>query len=276
MYSLRLKCKAEEVDLLSTELWEAGTAGIRELEDGDGVVLIAGFETNDERADLLTRFARREARWTQEDSTNWVEVSQRAWPARSIGQRIFLAPPWCTDPTPDGRVRVIHNPGLACGTGEHPCTQLALAAIENAEIANKTVVDIGTGSGLLAIAALRLGASVAIGVDPDEAALHAARENFKLNGLPSRLAAGSSDCLRDECASVTVANISGTVLISMADELLRLSAGQLILTGFTRDELTAMEETFGRGEVTFSDEWCCLVVPRPANGPKRFPVSGLP
>lgn len=262
MYSLHLTCTTEEVDFLSGELWEAGTAGIRELEEENGIVLIAGFETNDPRADLMKRFADRGARWMQEDSTDWVAATERAWPARAIGERIFLAPPWCTDPTPLGRVRVIHNPGLACGTGEHPCTQLAIAALEAADVAGKTVADIGTGSGLLAIAALRLGASVAVGVDTDEAALSAAHENFELNDLPSCLAAGSADCLRDGCAAVTVANISGTVLLSIADELMRISTARarLILTGFTQYELSAIDQHIGNGTVTSCGEWRCLSV----------------
>jgi len=248
MYSLHLKCGPEDVDLLSAELWEAGTVGIRELEDG----LIAGFETNDNRIELLRRFG---GSWTQEDSTDWVEVTYRAWPARLVGNRIFLAPHWCTDETPGGRVRIIHNPGLACGTGEHPCTQLALAALEVAGVSGKTVVDIGTGSGLLAIAALRLGARVAIGVDFDEAALSAARENFDFNGLPADLAVGSAECLRK--ADITIANISATVILSIADELLRIG-GILILTGLSDYELPAMEQTFGTGTVTSNGEWRCL------------------
>jgi ribosomal protein L11 methyltransferase len=157
----------------------------------------------------------------------------------------------------------MHNPGLACGTGEHPCTQLALGALENANLAGKTIVDIGTGSGLLAIAALRLSATFAIGIDIDEAALSAARENFELNQLPPYLVAGSADCLRDGCSAITIANISATVLLSIADQLLRITGphGQLILTGFTAYELAAVQQTFGDGEVTSCADWRCLRVP---------------
>ena len=248
MYSLHIECDSDQADLLSAELWEAGTVAIRELADG----LIAAFETNDQRTELLKRFG---GTWTQEDSTDWVEATQRAWPARLIGGKIFLAPHWCQDETPAGRVRIVHNPGLACGTGEHPCTQLALVALESINLKGKTLVDVGTGSGLLAAAALLLGANVAIGVDHDEAALHAARENFELNRLPAHLAVGSADCLR--AADVTVVNISATVILSIADELLRIG-GQLILTGFSDYELPPMQQTFGTGTVTSSGEWCCL------------------
>lgn len=250
MYSLHLKCLPAEVDLISAELWEAGTVGIRELRSG----LIAGFETNDQRVALLDRFG---GTWEQEDSTDWVEATHRAWPARCIGNRIFLAPHWNQDETPAGRVRLVHNPGLACGTGEHPCTQLALAALESVDLSGKAIADIGTGSGLLAIAALLLGAKAAVGVDFDEAALTAARENFALNHLPADLAVGSADCVR--AADVSIANISATVILSIADELLRIG-GRLILTGFSDYELTAMQQTFGNGTVTASSEWRCLVL----------------
>jgi len=260
MFSLRLKCAPSEVDLISGELWEAGTVGVRELEEENGVLLIASFETNAARTDLLNRFAGRDARWMLEDSTNWVAATHLAWPARAIGQRIFLAPPWCLDETPSGRVRIVHNPGLACGTGEHPCTQLALCALEKANLPAKIMVDIGTGSGVLAIAALRLGASTVIGIDTDAAALAAARENFALNSLPPLLVAGSAECLRDGFAAVTIANISATVLLSIADALLRITGprGQLILTGFTEYELPAIQQNFGDGEITSCAEWRSL------------------
>jgi ribosomal protein L11 methyltransferase len=132
-----------------------------------------------------------------------------------------------------------------------------MTALGSVELAGKTVADIGTGSGLLAIAALRFGAAKAVGVDLDEAALSAARENYELNGLHADLAVGSADCLR--AADVVVANISATVLLSMADDLIGLG-GAMILTGFSDYELPIVEQTFGRGTVVGMGEWRCLVL----------------
>lgn len=260
MYSLHLRCSAGDVDLLSGDLWEAGTAGVHEIDLGDAVLLIAGFEANDLRSELLARFAAYSPEWDQEDAIDWVEETYRAWPAREVGRRLFLAPPWSKEVTPIGRERIVHNPGLACGTGEHPCTQLALLALEEHLRPGSRVVDIGTGSGLLAIAALRLGAAWAIGIDRDEAALRAARENFELNRLSASLAAGSADCLASHCSDLTVANISGTVLLSIANDLLRMArkGAWLILTGFTEAELPIIKQTFGTGTVTTLNEWRCL------------------
>jgi ribosomal protein L11 methyltransferase len=261
MYSLRMTCSSEQVDRLSGELWEAGTCGIQEISDDQGIVLVAAFERNENRSALLRRFVQHAPKWKHENATDWIQHTRDAWPARLVGARLFLAPKWCTDPTPEGRERIVHNPGQACGTGEHPCTQLALRALEDGIVPGSRVVDIGTGSGILAIAALRLRAALAIGMDIDEASLHAARENFLLNDLTPQLVAGSVGAAADAWADITVANISGTVLLSMLDELLRITSvnGRLILTGFAEGECQALQTYFPDAIVSRINGWRCLV-----------------
>ncbi|MBV8811842.1 MAG: 50S ribosomal protein L11 methyltransferase, partial [Acidobacteriaceae bacterium] len=183
MYWLRLTCPPEAVDRMTGELWAFGTLGIRELESDGAVVLIAHFDNAESRHELISRFRIYAPEWGREKDTDWLHETHSAWTAREVGQRLFLAPSWNTEATPAGRQRVIHNPGLACGTGEHPCSQLALRALEKCVYRGSSVVDIGTGSGILAIAARRLGARLAIGLDTDLAALEAARGNFDLNAL---------------------------------------------------------------------------------------------
>ena len=258
MVSLRLVCAPDEADAISAELWEAGTAGIRELEEGDNVVLIAGFE--EEIAGLAARLHRFQPQWEREEDTDWTLATKLAWPGRVVGERIFLAPPWNEEPTPEGLVRVIHNPGLASGTGEHPCTQLALEALEKSLFTGAVVADIGTGSGILAISALQLGAKFAVALDTDEAALQTARENFELNQRHAYLATGSADCIASDSIDILVANISGSVLVAIADELIRVTKNDatLILTGFPEWELKALQSVFGDGEVSSLIEWRCL------------------
>ncbi|MDQ2773578.1 MAG: 50S ribosomal protein L11 methyltransferase [Acidobacteriota bacterium] len=260
MYSLHLTCLPGEVDLLSADLWEFGTAGIRELDSADKTVLIAGFEANQRRAELFQRFANYSPEWEQEDTTDWVRHTEQSWPAREIGEKIFLAPVWSNDSTPSGRVRVVHNPGLACGTGEHPCTQLAFAAIERYVQPGSRMVDVGTGSGILAIAALRLGAELAVGIDPDVSALQAAHENFALNGIDPTLVAGFVDCVTGGCSDLTLANISGSVLLSIFDDLLRITSpgGRLILTGFNESEVRVFLRLLPTAEVSALNEWRCV------------------
>jgi ribosomal protein L11 methyltransferase len=252
MYSVRIPCSREDVNRLSGELWEAGTIGIREVHDsdGDGVVLIASFENPQPGG------------WKEDESVDWVAETQRSWKGRCVGERIFVAPWWSEEATPQSRFRLVHNPGLASGTGEHSCTQLGLMALEEAVRPGCRVVDVGTGSGILAIAALLLGAASAVGLDPDEAAIGVARENHRLNGLDARLVTGSAECLTDTCADITVANISATVLLFLGDELLRITApgGKLILTGFVDAELAAIEQNFpaAASRIFHSGEWRCI------------------
>jgi ribosomal protein L11 methyltransferase len=257
VYSLRIECAAEDVERLSAELWDQGAVGIQELDYGDSTVLLIAFETTEHQSELLQRYVALSPDWERLEDTDWVAQTQESWPARCVGERLFLAPPWSEEPTPPGRLRVVHNPGLACGTGEHQCTQLALLALEHTVTPGTHVLDIGTGSGLLAIAALRLGASLAIGADPDLNALKTARENFDLNKLPANLVAGSADAFANRTAEIVIANISGTVLLSLLDDLLRIGR-TLLLTGFTEYELAAFQQMLPNSSVLALDEWRLL------------------
>lgn len=236
-----------------------GTAGVRELESGDDTILLAGFE--EPSNEIADHFAELSPEWEQEEPVDWVEQTRRAWPPREVGRRIFLAPHWSDVPTPEGRVRIVHNPGMASGTGEHPCTQLALQALEATLHPGDTVADIGTGSGILAIAAAKLGASIVIAVDTDSDSLQTALENFELNELHANVALGSADCIANGSCNAVVANISGTVLLAIFDELLRILAGggRLILTGFPEWELATFQKLLPHATVTASNEWRCVV-----------------
>lgn len=261
MFSLRLRCPQHESELISAELWERGAVAISEADENGFTTLLTGFADEETRDVLLTRFAAYRPVW-QEDNTDWVQVTKDAWPPRVIGESLFLAAPWCRDPIPPGRVRIVHNPGLASGTGEHPCTQLVLQALERTVRPAVKLLDVGAGSGILSIAALRLGAGLAVAIDTDASALQTARENFTLNQLNPLLTAGSADCIADGWADITVANISGTVLLSIVDDLLRVTrpGGMLILSGFQQEEAPAFLHIFPDVETTDLEGWSCLTV----------------
>ncbi len=247
--------------MVSAELWEHGTVAVSEREEDGYTILLAGFEEERSRDVLLSQLADYAPVW-QEDSTNWTSVTEKAWPGRAIGEKLFLAPPWCSEPTPPARVRIVHNPGLASGTGEHPCTQLILESLERRMAPGTKMLDVGTGSGILSLAALQLGAGFALGIDSDADALQTARENWELNGLPPTLAAGSADCIADGWADMTAANISGTVLMAILDDLLRVTrpGGFLVLSGFTDGEASAFLRLFPDAEQSTREGWSCLTV----------------
>jgi ribosomal protein L11 methyltransferase len=137
---------------------------------------------------------------------------------------------------------------------------LALMALEDCALEGRAVVDIGTGSGILAIAALHLGASRVIGADIDVSALATARENLGLNGATAELVCGSANALADSVADVTVANMNGTVLLAIFDDLVRITRrhGQLILTGFPVSESEAFMQQLSQGQLFELQKWSCL------------------
>ena len=103
-----------------------------------------------------------------------------------FGERLWICPSWRDVPDPDA-VNVMLDPGLAFGTGTHPTTSLCLTWLDGLDLAGKTVIDFGCGSGILAIAALKLGAAQAIGIDIDPQAIQASRDNAERNGVADRL-----------------------------------------------------------------------------------------
>jgi ribosomal protein L11 methyltransferase len=262
MYSLELTCLEGDVDLLTAELWEAGTIGIRELQSPDGqVLLIAGF-AEPLSSDLRTRLAPYTPRWRKEEDIDWVEHTRQSWPGRLVGRSLFLCPPWAMTTVIPDRLRIVHTPGMACGTGEHPCTQLALEALERTVQPGCSIADIGSGSGILTSAALLLGAGQALAADIDESAMAFAREDFRLNQVAPLLIAGSADALAGKSFDLTVANISGTVLLSILDDLLRITkpGGVLILTGFTEAECNRFQEISPNSKDSKRDGWACLEI----------------
>lgn len=225
MFSLLLRCSPSEEDLLSAELWEAGTEGIVEEPGG----LRGFFGASADLARLTQRFARFHPELRQEDAVDWEQVSREAWQPLLIGERFFLVPPWRDDPTPPGRLRLEMTPGMACGTGHHPCTQLCLKALEQCVQPGDTVLDVGTGSGILSVAARLLGARQVISCDIDPEAVAIARER-----LDSAVFVGSADAVRSGFADVVVANISSAAIENLAaeSERVRKPESELILSGF--------------------------------------------
>jgi ribosomal protein L11 methyltransferase len=114
--------------------------------------------------------------------TNWEESWKENYPPQPIGQKLIVLPYWPKEET-DGRLPVILDPGLTFGTGAHPSTQMVMEAMEEAVKPGCTCLDLGSGSGILSIAGLRLGAKTAIGVDIDPKAEDIARENAAYNGF---------------------------------------------------------------------------------------------
>jgi ribosomal protein L11 methyltransferase len=247
--SILLTCDSSNEDLLIADLHEAGTTGVTEEPGG----LRAFFADETSVPDLLDRFASFQPQLRHEQDIDWEQNTRDAWPAMPVGERFFLAPSWNTDPTPDGRVRLQIHPGMACGTGWHPCTQLCLEALERHVRPGMTVLDVGSGSGILSNAARLLGAARVIGCDVDFDAVQIAREHVDVP-----MFAGSLTAVRGGVADVIVANISSGVAEMLAHEFDRVGREDsiLILSGFEEDDLP---DGYPPRELLRRDGWACVV-----------------
>src|ERR1035438_7285524 len=173
MFSLEIDCDPEDRDLLIAELWEQGSAGIVEL---NNATVRAFFEDASPRAQLLSLFPG--ARPRQEEARDWVQSSRDLLQPMEVDRHFFLVPQWRDDPAPEGRFRIVVNPGMAFGTGVHETTRLCIEALEDYLRPGMTVLDVGTGSGILARAAQLLGAGRVIACDIDPVAVEIAGIGF--------------------------------------------------------------------------------------------------
>ena len=114
---------------------------------------------------------------------NWEESWKENYPPQPVGNRLIVLPYWLADTDTQGRLPIVLDPGLTFGTGAHPSTQMVMEAMEQLVAPGMSCLDLGSGSGILSIAALRLGAKSAIGVDIDPKAEDIARENAQYNGF---------------------------------------------------------------------------------------------
>ena len=252
MFSLEIECPHERLDLLIAELWEQGCVGISELDGGRVRVF---FEDGADRDWLRERYPGAIAR--SEDERDWVQLARDLLPPVSVGKRFFLVPEWRDDPPPPGRFRITVNPGMAFGTGIHETTQLALEALEQFVRPGMTVLDVGTGSGILSEAASLLGAGRVIACDTDPEAVAIARPRVPLSFV------GSVGAVRSATADLAVANISPEAIITLARELLRVlrSGGLLLVSGFETNEAELIGRALPRvSEIRRKGNWALAVV----------------
>jgi len=247
MFSLEIDSVAGGRDLLIAELWELGSAGIVELSD---TRVRAFFEDRAGRAELLARWPGAAIR--EEQERDWVAEARELLQPMEVGRRFFLVPEWRDDPAPPGRFHIAVNPGMAFGTGVHETTRLCLEALEDLVRAGSVVLDVGTGSGILAVAARLLGAARVIACDIDEDAVRIAGQGF----------IGSADAVRSSSADLVVANISPQAIIRLAPEFARVlrPGGTLIASGFNTSEVEAVKAALGQvREVRRKGEWAAVV-----------------
>ena len=222
----------------------------------DALAALPGFGISGAGTELTLRYV---------EEADWANAWKAFYKPFRVGRRLVVTPPWEHPALASDDLPLVIDPGMAFGTGSHPTTQLCLAALEDYVLPGASVADIGTGSGILAIAAARLGASPVAANDNDPLAVRIARENANANGVSVLV----TDALPTGQYSVVVANILADVIIGMADELHALLApgGTLIASGIidTReaDVQAALEQRdLIHRETRRQTEWVALVFGR--------------
>ena len=200
----------------------------------------------------------------QLEDKDWVREWMDHFHPMQFGERLWICPSWRDVPNPDA-VNVMLDPGLAFGTGTHPTTALCLQWLDGLDLTGKTVVDFGCGSGILGIAALKLGAARVIGIDIDPQAIQASHDNAERNGVAGQIELYlPADQPQDVEADVVVANILAGPLRELAPLIAgHGKAGSLMaLSGVLESQAPELEAIYGQwfemDPTAVKEEWCRL------------------
>lgn len=220
-----------EPDLGTTPLWSHTHLLALFEADTDETALLAHLQ-------LLCGGALPEHHVERIEDQDWERSWMDGFQPMRFGQRLWIVPSWHAAPQPDA-VNLLLDPGLAFGTGTHPTTALCLEWLDGQNLDNCSVLDFGCGSGILAIAALLLGAPQAAGTDIDPQALEASRDNASRNSIdPARFPVYLPADLPQQPADVVVANILAGPLVSLAPQITELvkGGGRLALSGILAEQ----------------------------------------
>ncbi|RZO63372.1 MAG: 50S ribosomal protein L11 methyltransferase [Sandaracinaceae bacterium] len=238
-----------ESDVVSSVLWDAGATGLEERDAttmdaaaGDGVTLVAHF---DEEADALEAVGLVTARFdgrfvpTVEHivGDDWRERWKAFFHTTRVGERLVVRPSWETHDAREGDLVIVLDPGQAFGTGTHETTRLVMRELEARVSGGEHVLDVGCGSGILGIAALKLGAARVVAVDVDPIAVRVTDENAEINGVAIE---ASTTPIEDVPGRypIVLANIRSPILIPMTESLVAhlTPGGVLVLSGLLAEE----------------------------------------
>ena len=209
------------------------------------------------------------ARVRRVENQEWERLWLTDWKSMRFGRRLWVCPTAAEPPDDPNAVVVRLDPGLAFGTGTHPTTALCLQILDSLPVAGRSVIDYGCGSGILGVAALKLGAAHVWAVDLDPQALLATRANAIANGVSSSIdVQGIEVGLRP--AYCVMANILAGPLIELAPTLTEACepGGYLLLSGLLKTQAYEVKAAYGhafdRVQVVERDDWCCIYARRGA------------
>jgi ribosomal protein L11 methyltransferase len=273
--AVRVTVPAGEAELAADKLWCAGAAAVEErppVAARGEIVLVAGPAKGGDAEPLLASVA---GRWPAEIVTLDLDAALDAWRAHARAVRVgrlLVRPPWVHEQADHDLVEVVVDPGRAFGSGAHVSTRLALAALVDLVHGGERVLDVGCGSGVLGIAAVRLGAGAAVAVDVDPAAVAAARANADRNGVGRRVAVVVGDAAEGAASpgryDLVMANMLSPELRAVAPAVAAALApgGVAVLAGLLEEQRSGVLAAYGTlglgpvGEPACEEGWTALVL----------------
>jgi len=283
-YQLQIEqCHRDGIEELSEALEETGALSITLTDKNDDPVLepepgttplwpdviINALYDDEQLAQLaLQQFQQSHPQFNYSMNTVADQDWERAWmedfkPQR-FGHRLWICPSWCEPPDPEA-VNLILDPGLAFGTGTHPTTSLCLNWLDQADLHDKTVIDYGCGSGILALAAIKLGATHVQAIDIDPQALQATKNNAERNAIKDEYLTIGLPAILTTPVNTVIANILLAPLMRLANDFHTLlgDKGTLVVSGILTEqapELIAIYRLlFDHLEQHNADGWSLLV-----------------
>lgn len=271
---------SETADLLQAALLDYSVAAIGESSADRWQIFFERAVDRDRATEqLAVRFPALAITSADVPDEDWVARSQAGLRAIRVGG-IIVAPPWDapspavpwpagTAPAQDEPLVIIIRPSMGFGTAHHATTRLCLQALQALGATGRAVADVGTGSGVLALAASRLGATRVLGVDDDPDALQAAADNLSLNpGVEVTLRRVDARSIDADPFDLVLANLTGALLAAAAPSLIRLTApgGHLVMSGLLEEEEATVVAAYAGCVVhnrSQEGEWLCLALRRP-------------
>ena len=284
-YEIEFPLAALHSDAVEAALLDVGASSITFVDRGDEAVLEpkpgevrlwsdtlvrALFQESSDAALNLDRLATvlgphvtQTARVRAVQDQVWERAWLVGWKSLRFGRRLWVCPRAAEAPEDPQAIVVRLDPGLAFGTGTHPTTALCLQLLDSLPIEGRSVIDYGCGSGILGVAALKLGAAQVVAVDLDPQALIATRDNAHRNGVGSSITVQGIEAYLPSAFCV-VANILAGPLIELAPKLTLACepGGHLLLSGLLKTQAYAVKGAYASGfdmvQVIERDEWCCI------------------
>lgn len=206
------------------------------------------------------------------DSVDWTTEWRKNYRPILAGSSFIIVPPWENNPEPE-RTPILIDPGIAFGTGQHETTRLCISQLEKHVEPNMRILDLGSGSAILSIAAKHLGAGHIAAVEVDEDAVRSAAENLQLNKITDTIAlhTGSLETVADQTWDLVVANILAVILIELIQNEALLEVvrpgGRIIFSGIINQQLEEFKQAIDPSiceieEVTAEGEWVAVTVKR--------------